>query len=329
VTFDGRSDRSIPPGQTDEIKISISTKGRTGDFERKITGDTNDANQRAITLTLKGRAKVAFKADPTFINFGTIVRNAPSQKKTLVLTRGDGGPLAPEVVPSKNAPFAAVLREVTPGERYEADVTLNPPWPNDRIYGQLTVRSGVPDAPPQDIQVSAQIEPRLKALPMRFEIPRNLAQATELRSTLVWSGENPGKAVGVTPSDPALSARIEEANGRQSVVLSVPAGFDQKVTGGPFVQVGTDDKEAPNLRIQITLQPGRPPSARPPGVPGPSGITPPAVPGGVGPPAPATQPAVTPRPRVPTIQPRGTPQPQASSTQPTPIVRPTRTPPAP
>jgi hypothetical protein len=257
----------------------LTTKGRTGGFDKKIPVETNDRANHAVTLVLQAPIKLALKADPPIANFGKLDRDASAQTKTITITRGDGGPLSPEITMPKDAKFTATLRPIEPGEKYALDVVIAPPWPNGAVRGQFTVKSGLADAPPQEIHVDAQIAARLAAVPGRYELPRNPPAEVEVKVELQWSGANPGKVTKATVSDPTMKVRIVEENGKKFVALAVPAGFEPKPGPSAAVTVETDDQEVPSLTIQTASAPGREPTLRPaPSL---------SAPGGVGPPMPA------------------------------------------
>jgi len=237
--------------------VTLATGSRSGEFSRAISVQTNDAEHPQVALTCKARALVAIKADPMQVNFGRIARDAGPQTRTITITRGDGGPISPELVPSKDTAVSAKLREIEPGERYELDVTVAPPWGNDRLSGAVAIKTGLPEAPVETIRVYGQVDPRLRAEPGNFTLPQELAEQMELRARLRWSGE-PAKVLGVSTSDPDLTVRLEEENGEQAVVLVAPAGYHRKAASGAYVVVTTDDEAIPALRIPIRSQAPRP-----------------------------------------------------------------------
>lgn len=255
MKIDGQADRSIAPGTTEEVKVSMSTRARRGAFAKAIRVQTNDAQNRSTTLTCKGRALVPFTTNVRIVNFTALSRDGGPQTRTVEITRGDGGPLALELLPIKEPQLSAQLREIEAGERYEMDITLSPPWPTGTFRGGISLATGVSEAPVEMVTVLGRIPPRLKANPPRFSVPNELAEKTEMRARLIWSGNNPGKVLDAVPSDKTLEARVEEKNGVSYIVLVVPADF--KPRGVASVTVMTDDKEAPNIRIPIVRSPSR------------------------------------------------------------------------
>jgi len=277
MTITGRSGRSILPGQTEELEIVLNTGGgRTQQIQRAVTVQTNDPNRPTVTLTCKAKQLVAFNCEPSMVNFGQIPRDSGPKTQTVILTRGDAGPLNPSVETPKGANVSAEIREIEPGEKYQLDVTVHPPWPNERISSQVTVHTGIEQAPTETIRIFAQLEPRLRAQPARFVLPRDSSTEAELKVRLVWSGEA-GKAVSATVTDPSLSVRVDEEEDQQWVVLSVPAGYEVKPRTSPAVMVETDDPVAGSLRIPISpavIAPARPATVAPAPVKGiESGVT--------------------------------------------------------
>lgn len=229
---------------------------------------TNDAENQNPSLFCEGSVKVPFEMQPAAISFPQIERNAETQRKTIKITRGEGGPLAPELSPVEHENVKASLREVERGEIYELDVELSPPWPNRAIQTYLTLKTGVAEVGEERIRVYARVAPRLSSVPTRFTIPRNITSDLDLRARLVWSGGNPGKILEVMSSDPKLTASVEEENGQQSVVLHIPEGYAPPAKSRHYVTVRTDDEAASLLRIQTYAarasqprKPGQLPSA--------------------------------------------------------------------
>ncbi|UCG32665.1 MAG: hypothetical protein JSU68_13490 [Phycisphaerales bacterium] len=249
----GRSDRVIKPNATEEFEISLSSANRSGKFTRKIGVTTNDPNQPSDSLACVGNVLVPFKTVPRTVNFGQLKRSAEAQTKTVVLTRGDGGPLSPEVQPSRRPNVKTNLREIEQGDKYELDVTIEPPWPNTlRFRDLININTGVPEAPRGSVTVHAQIVPRLEAQPKQFSLPGAFPQGLQRTANLIWDDGNPGKIIDATVNDPELSVEVVEQGGRQRLVLSVPEGYQQK-PGRRQVTVRTEDADAPTLQVPVSF----------------------------------------------------------------------------
>ena len=240
------------------MKFSVSTSRYSGSFTKRATVYTNDANHQKETLVCTGQVRVPFRMDPARLTFGQITPDSPPQSKTIKITRGDGGPIAPELLPVSSQNVEATLREITPGEEYELKVDLVPPWPARILSTNLTLKTGVSQAPQDQIRVYARIMPRLSAERSQFRLPRDNSSEIDLRTRLQWSGGSPGKVLGATVSDPKLSVRIEEEQNRQYVVLHVPADYEAPVGQSVSVVVTTDDAKSPTLNIPVYPAPRAP-----------------------------------------------------------------------
>ena len=168
----------------------------------------------------------------------------------LTLRRGDAGPIAPELGSIKSQNVSAALREIKAGEHYELDVTLSPPWPNKRITTSLNVKTGVVQVAEETILVTADVVPRVRAVPDRFNIPRLPTKPSESSVSVVWDRNAPQKIVKAEASDERLSVRIEDEGEGQKVVLAVPAGYDSP-RRPPHVTLTTDDQEVKVLQVPI------------------------------------------------------------------------------
>jgi len=250
-------DRTIAPGQSEQVKVTVISARRSGPFTRTITATTNDADHRWVTLTCAGTVLVPSQIKPSTIRFGQLSRDAGPQQMTVTITRGDGGPLALEVLPPSDPNLRASLREIEPGECYELDIEVTPGWSKGLWRTNLMLKTGIAEVPQEKIAVYAYLVPRLRAMPGRFTIPRNLPAERELRARLLWSNNRPSQILEVTSSDANTPVRIEERNRQQYVVLSVPAGYQAPVRPRPVVTLKTDDPEVPTLQIQVWPAPVR------------------------------------------------------------------------
>lgn len=252
----GRSARTINPGQTDRIKVSIPTRNRSGLMTRTIRVTTNDAGNRTVRLQCSGRVKRPFGGHQPVVSFGAVKRTMPFVKKTIKLTRGNGGPIKPEIGKIERPGIAAELRTIREGSYYELDVTLTPPWPNGRINTFFPIRTGVPQAPVDHVRVAANVEPRVRTAPSRFTVPLRPKAASAASVSVFWANGVDSRVTKARPNDPRLSARVDERGGTQTVVLSVPADY---VANRPVVvTLHTTDSEISTFSVPIQFdRPGR------------------------------------------------------------------------
>ena len=155
------------------------------------------------------------------------------------------------MLPVKYKNMTAKLEEIEAGEKYELTVNANPPWPNGALRTDVTVRTGVKEAPNYKIRVYGQLAPRLRSMPSRFTIPYTRNTDLDLSASFQWSGGEAGTIMAAAVNDPKLSVEISEKAGRDIVVLHVPQDYVPAPGRRLTVNIKTDDKEAPSLRIPV------------------------------------------------------------------------------
>lgn len=247
-------DRTIAPGQAEEVKVSVPTTARRGKFEKTVRVETNDAQQAQLRLVCKGFVYEPLRLSPSLVNFGLVTASTPAITRKLRLTRGDGGPIAPVVETPKNPQLTVEVREVEKGERYELQVTFTPPWPKKYLRETLVVKTGVPESPEERIRVIGQLTPRLRSVPPRFGLSANLPAEQDFAVRLAWAPGQEDKVVNVSCTDPTVKVRYD-AEPRPVITLTVPADYEPP--GSTFVIVRTENDGNKPLRIPVVRAPHR------------------------------------------------------------------------
>lgn len=200
---------------------------------------------------------------PPRLNFGQVSRGSQELVQTADLKRGDGGPIKLELRPLNSPSFKADLKEITPGEHYQLSVTLTPPDHEPRAYATLEIATGVSEAPTLTIPLFAALPPRVQAQPHHITVPSTREGDWEQVIDLVWDDGKPHKVLDATPSDAGLKTRIDEQDGKQRVVLVVPAGYESKHSV-QRITIRTDDPATPTIIVPVSLRPSGPVSTNPP-----------------------------------------------------------------
>ncbi|MCK4624817.1 MAG: hypothetical protein KAV00_05875 [Phycisphaerae bacterium] len=253
MKFNGRSDRTIKPGAVEKLSVTLSSRKYRGSFSKKITVTTNDPLHPRVTLLCKGQVLLPLKVNPRNINFGKVSRKGPSQTKKVVITRGDGGPLQPQLTSDKKpAEIQTKLTEIKPGERYELEVTLTPPFKSERLRTNIKLQTGIAEAPTTTIAVYASIAPRVVPKPTRFTVPKKRDGEWQQSIQLIWEDGKEHRILGATVNDSKLRVEIEDKNGRQQVVLKVSPLYSVG-KGGRTVIVKTDDPLQPQVKVPISF----------------------------------------------------------------------------
>ncbi|MCH8149229.1 MAG: hypothetical protein IH987_14810, partial [Planctomycetes bacterium] len=169
---------------------------------------TNDPNRPYATLTCSARVNRPLDNPRPTLNFGQIRRNTPAVTKKILLSRGDGGPIAPELLHIPHPGIKAEIRTIREGSQYELTATISPPWPNGRVNTSFQIKTGVKQAPTERIRVVAAVEARVTTNPQRF-VMQLYGAPVERSARVHWSKGGDRRIVKAKATDPRLSVRIE------------------------------------------------------------------------------------------------------------------------
>ena len=254
MKYNGRSDRTIKPGKTEKLVFYFDSSRYSESFARRFRVTTNDPSHPNETLKCNARILQPVKLDQRGLKFGAIRRFSPAQYKTVTIRRGDGPPIAPELLPISNPAIEAQLCEIEPGEVYELEVAIGAPWPKGRFKEYLAFKTGVEEVPEARVQVTGSVKPRVSAAPHAMVFPALRTRQYQRSTTLRWDDDKPGKILAIESSFPDSTVRVEEKDGKQKIILIVPPGGDNSRTVHA-VTMRTDDPEAPVFAVSVMGQP--------------------------------------------------------------------------
>lgn len=232
----------------------MKTSRKAGEFTRKVMLYTNDPEHRTEQLECVGKVLVPYKLTPRMANFGRLSYDAETTSETMTIERGDGDPLnlGEPVVEGRNKEnITAELREIEPGEKYEVDIKLKPPWPNRIVRGQVKIDTGLDDDKQVIINVQARVVPRINPIPSTLYIPSPLRHKLQRNITLRWTGATGYKATGAECDVKDAVIQINDTDGQQHISVIFPEGYAAPARGGQFVHILTDDPKMPRVDVEI------------------------------------------------------------------------------
>ncbi len=258
MKFNGPADRTIKPGASEKLEVTLSSGKNKGDFSKTLAVTTNDPRHPNETLTCRAKVLVPIQVNPASVNFGQISRKDSTKQQKVVITRGDLGSLALKLTPTESPGLVAQLHEIEPGERYELEVTLNPPFPSEPLRANLTLETGIAEVPILPIPVYATLAPWVVAQPPRFTVPMQRTPDWQEIVRLVWDDDTPHKILDVSTDDAELTVRVDEAEDQQRIVLQVPGEYATQARTRN-VSIKTDDPQSPEVRVPVTFaRPAKP-----------------------------------------------------------------------
>jgi hypothetical protein len=225
-----------------------------GDYEKKITVTTNDPEQEKVSLRCKGRVYVPLTTEPARVSFGRVKRDQKTHYQTVTLVRGDSGPIKPEVAPFKYSGLEAQICEIEPGELYELEVSVGPPYPNGRFRHMLKLQTGVEQAPEISLMVYGTMLERLAATPGRLLFPGEFTETVTRSARLKWSSGPEGRILSATCNIPEADVKLEkDSRGDTVVKVTIPEGT-RPITGTRELVIQTDDPELIRLKVPMRFQ---------------------------------------------------------------------------
>jgi hypothetical protein len=228
-----------------------------GKLLKPITIATNDREHLTARVDCEAEIRSALRCEPDSVHIAPIKRSDSELQRIVHIKRGDAGPITPKVLSTSNPQITAELREVQAGESYDLVVTARPPWPTTNLIGNVQIETGVSEVPTERINVIGNVSPRVQALPPRFTIRPGHKAGDRLSARVAWDGDNPGRVLTATVSDPALTTRIEERSGQQTIWLEVPASYNLEAGKTAMVTVTTDDPAVPTFQIPVAMLPAQ------------------------------------------------------------------------
>ncbi len=207
-------------------------------------------------LTCWGHVRMPIEAEPKHLRLGEIPRDAATQNWTVSLYRGEGGPIHPVVLAGRLKFVDAQICEIEPGEQYDLEITLSPPFPNfpgGKFNDIIYIETGVVESPNIIFRVRGTVRQRLMAVPDRLTFP--VDRATEVTKTLrlKWdSGERSDILSAKTNIPDATVTTRESTTGAQLVDVTIPAGA-RPAGRSHLVTITTSDRSVATLSVPISF----------------------------------------------------------------------------
>jgi hypothetical protein len=271
IRANGRSDRTIKPGETELLSVKINCHKLKGKFTRPISVDTNDPSNPLVTLNCAGEILESAVAEPPQINFGVISRASPTAAdQKVTITGGSSGPITPKLKEFSIPGVEAALVEVEPGKKWELTAKLTDTKAAPRVHGDFEIETGVAQAPVLKVPIFAMLAPRATAEPRSVIVPKDRDGKWQQVVKIVWDGPEPGHITAAQSDDPGVIAEVQGKEGEpQGVVVKIAEGF--KPTARNYaVIIDTSDPEMAQLTVPLrfmemsSTRPPRPPAGRQP-----------------------------------------------------------------
>lgn len=252
-------DKTIAPGATGKIPITLNSKRLNGQFTKTIRVTSNDPNRETVTLRVKGNAKPYVQINPRFVNFPTIKAHEEKSAK-VKLTNNSPQPLKLTLPRQKfGQSFTAELIEKIPGEEYELLVHAKPPYREGPNRANIQIKTNIAEQPLLSIRTTAIVKPTLEVLPKQLLIRQARNKEWTQRITLTNNGESPVILLSASSNEEKFGLAIEPIReGFKYVVkVTIPGGYTPPESGRTII-LETDDPKKSKLTVPVRTRPKRP-----------------------------------------------------------------------
>jgi hypothetical protein len=207
----------LDPGEEAEIKVGFDTRFQKGHQVRTILAYTNDPDNPTIAMTIQGNVKQQVSATPPQLDFGSIKQGTGATKEVTVNDLVGGGKdfkVGPIDNSNKN-----IKVEQMPGAGTDLKVTLLPSMPTGPFDDTIRITT---NRIPTQIDVFGTVSGDLSLDPAQvsFGIVKTGQDAIRILK-LNNSSAQPVKVLGITSTDPAVTASAEPVSPGKEYKITV------------------------------------------------------------------------------------------------------------
>jgi hypothetical protein len=245
--------KELLPGGEGEVKVTVQTKGRSGNLTKTATVQTDDPNAPVISLTLSGKVTMDIEVVPRFITFGRVMapykditrevtlKLRPDSKTQIKGFKTQHDLFTVQKVPEKSVDNQIALlvtpkAELPPGQQRDILVveTSNEKNPNIQIQIHMIVTGNI-TIQPESLYFSAQ---------------RKEQSITVFKSD-PKAGKN-FKILRVETSTPKLKAQITEVEKESRFEIKItylPGDQPEPLQG--TITVKTNDEKQKEIIVKV------------------------------------------------------------------------------
>jgi hypothetical protein len=243
----------IAPGESAEIKITVSLARRNGRQRYLVRVYSNDPETPELVLTTTGTALFGIRANPPRLYFGSVPLNASDTKKLEVVSDTNLSFSITDIVcDSKLVKIEKTEKKIK--QKYELSITTIPPLPYGMQRFDITVRTDNSEFPKLNIPVMIRVTGPVYSTPDELVIDRDLNKTTArmLVVQALHKSEENFQIVGVETPDENIKVTIRKASGGGYRITLEDIQVSKELEG-TNIKIITDSKSMPELLVPIRL----------------------------------------------------------------------------
>ena len=249
------TNKTIPPGETGEIKTTFSSGTYRGNIKKSITVSSNDPNNLNHRLTISGQIIEDISIKPVNINFGSISLDKGTDKAVTVTIKSQTEPdfKISKITPSKPFIDASIVEEKD-GE-YIINVSLKDYRKIGRFSGKIHLETNSTKQQKTIIPFFGEIEGDVTAYPKRIYYGI-VTEGKELTQKVFIKMNKQGiKIIDTKLTPDFLSIKIDEKyeqnNPHCLIEMKLPKDAPTGKLNG-LLELHINSKQQPVIKIPIT-----------------------------------------------------------------------------
>lgn len=254
--------KSIPPGGTGTVKVTVETTEFNGPIAKGVTIYTNDADNPQLELTVRARIEPHIFVKPGYARY-IVVQGEPQEGtigQTLYAPNGTSFDVLDVQSPWPH--LAVKFREATPQERnadaagkqWRVETTLSNNAPVGPLSDFVVINTNHPHQKIVQIPVSGFVRPTIAVTPPSGDFGKiDVKGQTVQRSLNVRNfATEPIKVTGVESDNQNLAVSIDPVQEGREYTLRITV--KSEMAKGPFdskLVIRTDSPKAPTLEVDV------------------------------------------------------------------------------
>jgi hypothetical protein len=259
--------KSVPPGETTDIKVRYNSEGKQGHVESKVIISSNDPQRPTVEMKISGEVKRAVKRTPLG---GFVIRTLdtePGQTGTVRLENQMPEPMKLRLSGSNLQDWLDVeIKEVTPGQVYDVVGRTKKELPPEGLRGTLQFDTGLSKEATMTVHARIHVLSRVELVPPVIYLdPKHDNKPSERWVSLQYYGHDafsvtqaecktPGVHVKLRPTEPPSSG-LENIVPRMTSLVRTTVSLPPASAippEGAVIEYTTSDPQFPEVRVRVT-----------------------------------------------------------------------------
>ncbi|MBN2382421.1 DUF1573 domain-containing protein [bacterium] len=180
----------IPPGQEGEIKATLRVGKSKNSMKKAVYVETNDPDNKKVTLFLVANVKIDFTLEPSFVSFGRVSKEELGQEQIIKVIGDDSLNYKLTGVESDNPALEArILPPERDGEGQRVALKLNQKVSTGILKGMIKIKSNHPNYATILVSVHGIILGHIQVDPERLYFSIKPGQDNEVKIVTVTNTE--------------------------------------------------------------------------------------------------------------------------------------------